>query len=279
LGAVVFVANVVLAYLSGKIGPLIGSSVVLFCLGCGMYASLRGKFLVWADVLDGLQLKGDERILDLGCGRGAVLMAAAKRLTAGRAIGVDIWSRSDQSGNAASATRRNAAAENVAGSVALVTGDMTALPLRSESFDLIVSNVAIHNIKGRPARQKAVDEAVRVLRPGGRVALADLSGTCGYAARLAALGMVDVRRRNLGCRMWWGGPWMPTCLVTATKPAGSTDAPGFPRAAGRPPGRRGTRQTRGRTRVPGRPTGQEFRLPTSAISHGRSRESTTRWGM
>jgi arsenite methyltransferase len=36
--------------------------------------------------------------------------------------------------------------------------------------------------------------------------------------RLAALGMLDVERRRLGWRMWWGGPWAPTRLVTATKP-------------------------------------------------------------
>jgi ubiquinone/menaquinone biosynthesis C-methylase UbiE len=219
--AVVCVANGVLAYASRAVGPLIGALVALFCVGCGLYASTRGKFLIWANVLDGLQLKGGERILDLGCGRGAVLMATARRLTTGRAVGVDIWDRSDQSGNAAGATRRNADAENVAGRVMLLTGDMTALPLRSESFDLVTSNVAIHNIKGRPARQKAIDEAVRVLRPGGRVTLADLSGTRSYVTRLAALGMIDVKRRNLGWRMWWGGPWMPTYLVTATKPAGS----------------------------------------------------------
>ena len=42
---------------------------------------------VWAELLDTLNLRGDERILDLGCGRGAVLLMAAQHLTTGRAVG------------------------------------------------------------------------------------------------------------------------------------------------------------------------------------------------
>src|SRR5271155_5248891 len=40
--------------------------------------SRRGKFEVWARLLTGIGLRGDERVLDLGCGRGAVLLTAAK---------------------------------------------------------------------------------------------------------------------------------------------------------------------------------------------------------
>src|SRR4051794_9176183 len=76
-----------------------------------LYTTLRGKFVVWAELLDRLNLRGDERILDLGCGRGAVLLLAAQHLTTGRAVGVDLWRGADQSGNAAVATRRNPVAE------------------------------------------------------------------------------------------------------------------------------------------------------------------------
>jgi arsenite methyltransferase len=183
-----------------------------------IYATRSGKFHVWNRVLDDLRLRGDETLLDLGCGRGAVLLAAAKRLPRGRAIGVDLW-RADQTDNSQQATLANAAAENVADRIELHTADMTALPLADDSVDVIVSSLAIHNIAGRADRRRALDQAVRVLRPGGQLAVADLWETRQHAAHLRELGWRNVRRRNLGWRMWYGGPWASTRLVTATKPA------------------------------------------------------------
>jgi arsenite methyltransferase len=217
--AVLVVLNIVNGVVSGTVWPFLAAGVVMACVGCGFYASRRGKFVVWAQLLDQLPLRGDERILDLGCGRGAVLLLAAQHLTTGRAVGVDLWKRGDQSGNAAEATRRNAAAEGVADRVELHTADMTALPFEDNSFDLIVSNVAIHNIKGRAGRDQAIEEAVRVLRPGGRLMIADIWATRQYRSHLVELGMIDIARRGLGWRLWWSGPWLPTRLVTATKPA------------------------------------------------------------
>src|SRR5436853_5906466 len=92
------------------------------------YTTRRGKFAVWDEILDGLHLRGDERVLDMGCGRGAVLVAVARRLTTGRVTGIDIWSTKDQSGNARDVTLRNASVEGVAGRVQIETADMRALP-------------------------------------------------------------------------------------------------------------------------------------------------------
>jgi arsenite methyltransferase len=217
LGALL-AANVVQGVVSGSVWPFVGALVVLACAACGLYTSRRGKFVAWAELLDQLNLRGDERILDLGCGRGAVLLLAAQRLTTGRAVGVDLWRRGDQSGNAAEATRRNALAEGVADRVELHTADMTALPFDADSFDLVVSNVAIHNIKDSVGREKALEEAVRVLRRGGRLMIADLWATRAYRSHLMKLGMLSVTRRGMGWRMWWSGPWLATRLVTATKP-------------------------------------------------------------
>jgi ubiquinone/menaquinone biosynthesis C-methylase UbiE len=186
-------------------------------MGCGLYTSRRGKFVVWNELLRGLNLKGNERILDIGCGRGAVLLLAAGHLTTGRAVGVDLWRRGDQSGNAPKSTLENAVKEGVAERVEVHTSDMTALTFADNSFDLVVSNLAIHNVKF-DARTKAIGEAVRVLRPGGQIMIADIGRTSDYLTRLKELGMNDAARRNLGWRMWWSGPWLPTHLVTATKP-------------------------------------------------------------
>lgn len=176
------------------------------------HTALRGKFVVWAKLLDGLGLRGDERILDLGCGRGAVLLLAAQHLTTGRAVGVDLWRKVDQSGNSAEATLRNAVAEGVADRVELHTADLRSLPFVDNGFDVGLSNFAIHNISGRAGREKAISEAVRVLRPGGRLLIVDVRVTQQHQAQLTRLGMHDVARRGLG---WW---FQPARLVTATKP-------------------------------------------------------------
>jgi hypothetical protein len=86
------------------------------------------------------------------------------------------------------------------------------------SFDVVVSSLAIHNISGRAGREKAIDEAVRVLHPGGRLTIADIKGTRHHQAQPAKVGMSDVSRSRLGLRFWWGGPWAAARLVTATKP-------------------------------------------------------------
>lgn len=218
------VAPAVLAGLwlaSGRTLQGLGTAVVavlLITVGFSVWRfSRRGKFEVWARLLTGLGLRGDERVLDLGCGRGAVLLIAAKLVPRGSAVGVDIW-RADQTGNSMQATLANADAEGVADRVELHTRDMTDLQLPDESFDLVVSNLAIHNLSDNDARRAAIDEAVRVLRPGGRVAVADLGFTRLYANRLGQQGMADVRRRDLGWRAWWGLPFFRMHAVTATKP-------------------------------------------------------------
>ncbi len=217
--AFLVLVELALAILSRKTLPFVAFFFVLAIVASYFYATLRGKFLMWSGLLEELRLRGDERILDMGCGRGAVLLLAAGQLTTGRAIGVDLWRNVDQSGNSVEATRRNAIAEGVADRVELHTADMTALPLEDNSFDLVLSNVAIHNIQGSAGREKAIDEAVRVLRPGGRLLVADVRATRHYQARLTKLGMSEVTRRRLGWKYWRCGLLATIGVVRATKPA------------------------------------------------------------
>ena len=192
--------------------------ILLGMAGVYLHTTRRGKFQVWRKLRAGAAISGHERVLDLGCGRGAVLLMAAEYLPHGHVVGVDIWSARDQSGNAMATTQQNARAEGVADRIELHTADMRQLPFESGSFDLIVSSVAIHYISNAIGRDQAIDEAWRVLRPGGRLLIADISKSRRYGRRLISLGATVVRR-NLGWRMWWGGPWVPTVLVDARKPA------------------------------------------------------------
>ncbi len=182
-----------------------------------LYATRRGKFLEWERILDGLRLRGDEGVLDMGCGRGAVLTAVARRLTTGRVTGVDIWSKKDQSGNAREVTLRNASLEGVGDRVQIETGDMRELPYPDAAFDLVVSSLAIHNIRSNADRKRAIVEGFRVLKPGGRMVIADIRATALYEEALRALGASNVERRRLGWRFWWGNPMAGTTLLTASK--------------------------------------------------------------
>jgi SAM-dependent methyltransferase len=198
-----------------------GAGALWLFLNAGVYVhtTRAGKFAVWADLLDRLELKGDERLLDIGCGRGAVLMMAAQRLPRGRAVGVDIWSTMDQSGNAEEVTRRNAALEGVAERVEIQRADMRDLPFDDGAFDVVVSSLAIHNVSGAGERARALREAARVLKKGGKLAIADIRYTRAYGSELEACGLTITDHRSLGARFWYGaGPWVATRLVAAIKP-------------------------------------------------------------
>src|SRR3954470_8866874 len=81
----------VLAIVTGRVKCWWAGSFVFAVEAFYLYTTLQGKFVVWPGLLDRLGLRGDERILDLGCGRGAVLLMAAQHLATGGAVGVDLW--------------------------------------------------------------------------------------------------------------------------------------------------------------------------------------------
>src|SRR5262245_52973810 len=212
-----FLAGLVLLYLvlaivTGKVVFWLCVPFILAVEASHLYFTLRGKFVLWAELLDRLRLRGDERIVDLGCGRGAVLLMAAQHLTTGRGVGVDLWRTVDQSGNSAGATQLNAVAVGLADRIEWGRSHITALHFEDNCFDVVLSSLAIHNISGRAGREKAISEAVRILRPGGRLLIVDVRATRHHQAQLGKLGMYDVARRRLGWRAW------PARLVSATKP-------------------------------------------------------------
>ncbi|MEP7200650.1 MAG: class I SAM-dependent methyltransferase [Chloroflexota bacterium] len=173
---------------------LFGGLALLVTAGVMLWSSKVGKFIMRDRLLDALALRGDERVLDVGCGRGLLLLGAAKRLTTGKAVGVDIWRNEDQSDNRADATWANARAEGVADRVEIKDGDARDLPFADNSFDVIVSSLALHNIPDAGGRAQAIREIARVLKSGGRVAIFDVARTDEYARVLGAHGMSDVKR-------------------------------------------------------------------------------------
>jgi len=144
-------------------------------------------------LLDKIPWRGDERVLDVGCGRGLMLIGVAKRLTSGSVTGVDLWQAEDQSGNNPETTRANARAEGVEGRIQIQTGDARQLPFEANQFDAVVSSWAVHNIYQRVGRELALREIVRVLKPGGRLLLVDIRHACEYADFLKQAALADVQ--------------------------------------------------------------------------------------
>ena len=187
---------------------------LLFTAGLMVWSSKVGKLLFRERLLASLVLRGGETIVDIGCGRGLLLNAAAQRLPTGKAIGVDLWQSQDQSGNRPEATLANARAEGVANRVEIKTADMRELPLPDGSVDAVVSNIAIHNIPDKHGRDKAVREIARILRAGGQVALVDLRAVDEYAQTLKELGWQDVSVSGLDFAIF-----PPVRIVRGKKPS------------------------------------------------------------
>jgi ubiquinone/menaquinone biosynthesis C-methylase UbiE len=174
-------------------GLFSGSSM----LGTGLlmvWGSKVGKRRLARRAIDGLAFGGGQRILDVGCGHGLLLIAVAKKLGTGRAIGVDIWSERDQADNRPAVTLRNADLEGVRDRVRLCNGDARALPFADTSFDVVVSSLAIHNIAGSTDRAQVLQEIARVVRPAGRILIIDIARTAEYARVLRAAHFGEVQR-------------------------------------------------------------------------------------
>ena len=218
--AILAVATVTAAVLFGATGFgvlslvfIVVGALCVFLVALGIVASKFGKFRVRDALISRIAWRGDERVLDVGCGHGLLLVAAAKRLTTGSAIGIDIWSQVDQGDNHPENTARNARIEGVADHVEIRDGDARKLDFPDESFDVVVSSLALHNIREKAERDQAIREIVRVLKPGGQVAIYDIKHVSEYQQIFLASGMEQVR---LSGRSYWF--LLPTFILTATKP-------------------------------------------------------------
>lgn len=202
--------------------PWLGLFVApLVCMGCSfllsagamLWGSKIGKLRLRDKVLDGINWRGDEQVLDVGCGHGLMLIGAAKRLSGGKATGIDLWQREDQAGNSREATWQNVQLEGVTDRVELKDGDARNLPFANGMFDLVLSSWALHNIYDRKQRLGAVGEIVRVLKPGGRLILIDIRHTKEYAKALDQSQIQDISRG------WPSFTFViPSFVLTARKP-------------------------------------------------------------
>jgi SAM-dependent methyltransferase len=182
---------VVSPWLPGVLKPFAlwcGLSWVLTSLAMFVYAR-AGKFRHRDRILGLSNWRGDERVLDVGTGRGLLMIGAALRLSSGKAVGIDIWNSADLSGNRPEKTLDNARLEGVAARVEIKTEDARKLSFPDASFDVVLSNLALHNIYDAAGRDEACREIARVLKPRGRALISDFRHTSQYAAAFSAAGL------------------------------------------------------------------------------------------
>ena len=197
------------------VGPLFClAGAVCLAFGCAMIAyGLRGKFNMRELMMSKIHWQGSENVLDIGTGRGLLLIAAAKRLTTGSATGIDIWRTEDLSGNTIENAHHNAELEGVKDKITVKNEDVRKMNFADASFDVVLSLLCIHNIEDKKEQVVACYEIARVLKPGGTALIADYVPTGDYANALAQAGL-NVESSKSYIRTAYGLMWM----VIANKP-------------------------------------------------------------
>jgi arsenite methyltransferase len=176
-------------------GTGLGAGSICLAMALWMlWDSKIGKVRSRERLLDRISWTGAEQVLDVGCGRGLMLVGAALRLRSGTATGIDVWQSEDLSGNRANAALENAGHAGVTQRVRVETADMRRMPFAAESFDVIVSRAAIHNLYQAGERALALSEIARVLKPGGHALIDDIRHIGEYADAFARAGCPEVHR-------------------------------------------------------------------------------------
>ncbi len=123
---------------------------------------MRDAYLDLLDVVPGA------RVLDVGCGSGAVLRALARRVAPeGTAVGLD------PSPALLAVAREIADLEGLAERIEFLEGDARSLPVADADFDIVLATTVLGHV---PEGDGAIAELARVVRPGGRVGVLELDG-------------------------------------------------------------------------------------------------------
>jgi arsenite methyltransferase len=195
--------------------PTIGFFILVVAISL-YWSSRLGKPREIDRILRLIPWGGSETVVDVGCGRGLMMIAAAKRLGDGMAVGVDLWKARDLTGNDPRSIWANAKAEGVAGKVMAIKSDSRFLPFANACVDVSMSSMTIHLIGRWNERARALDELIRITKQGGRIAIVDSGNGGDYAKFLGSRGMTDIKLSRLRIRSF-----PPLHTVSARKPFNS----------------------------------------------------------
>ena len=151
--------------------------------------ALYGKFAHRDRMLQLIEWRGDEQVLDAGTGKGLLMIGAAKKLTTGISTGIDIWNAGDLSGNNIDNALNNAELEGVTARIAIRNENAMKMSFPDNSFDVVLSNLCLHNIYNKYGREAACKEIARVLKIGGTGIISDYKHTKEYQRNFEQMGL------------------------------------------------------------------------------------------
>jgi len=122
-------------------------------------------------ILDFLDERGPGKMLDIGAGNGILAIKAALKNRTLDVVGVDYWGKDWQYSK--SVCEQNARIANVAEHVHFQKGDAASLNFPDATFDIVVSNLTFHEVKKVVSKIDVLEEALRVLKPGGKFVFID----------------------------------------------------------------------------------------------------------
>lgn len=175
----------------------LATGICVLIAGLFMLAySKFGKFRHRDRILKLHQWKGDEKVLDIGTGLGLLMIGAAKKLDSGKSYGIDIFNSYDLSSNTIEQTKNNVRLENVEDKTKVISENILKTNFDNNYFDVIVSNLCLHNIYNVDERKQACKEIYRILKPDGEAIISDFKHTGEYKKVFESLGMTVQKKRT-----------------------------------------------------------------------------------
>jgi len=116
-----------------------------------------------------IEVRGDEKVLDVGCGLGKMTIGIAKVLKEGKVIGIDVWDKMEIMGNSPERAYENAKIEGVIDKVEFKYGDVLDIPFTDNYFDTVTAQSVLNNLHGEMSKSKALMEIHRVLQLRGKI--------------------------------------------------------------------------------------------------------------
>ncbi|MGM9891594.1 class I SAM-dependent methyltransferase [Limosilactobacillus sp.] len=212
IAVVAVISGLFAAFSSHEYWNLLWVALIIAWGGIFAHTISRGHEQILQQLLDQLAPAKDSQMLAFTAGRSEDLQLIARRLQApGKVTGVASWQQ------ALPVVKQQVAAAHLADRVKLVDSAMTNLPFANQLFDVVIVDVALHNVTPAIQRGRVLQEVARVLKAHGTLVIIDTKYMAEYQQVLANMGIDDLQVVKTGFNGWWGGPWLTTKIMIAKR--------------------------------------------------------------